>query len=70
VLSLIGGLIGLVAGVGAARALTALLEWPTRVTPATIVLAVGIAAAIGVAFGFYPARRASRLDPIDALRYE
>jgi ABC-type antimicrobial peptide transport system permease subunit len=70
VLSLIGGVIGLVAGVGAARALTALLEWPTRVTPATIVLAVGIAAAVGVAFGFYPARRASRLDPIDALRYE
>jgi ABC-type antimicrobial peptide transport system permease subunit len=70
VLSLAGGIIGVIAGVGAAQALTVLLEWPTRVTPGTIALAFGIAAAVGVAFGFYPARRASRLDPIDALRYE
>jgi ABC-type antimicrobial peptide transport system permease subunit len=70
VLSLAGGLVGIALGVAAANVLTVLLEWPTRVTPATIALAFGIAAAVGVAFGFYPARRASRLDPIDALRYE
>jgi ABC-type antimicrobial peptide transport system permease subunit len=70
VLSLAGGLVGVAVGVGAAKVLTLLLEWPTRVTPGTIALAFGIAAAVGVAFGFYPARRASRLDPIDALRYE
>jgi ABC-type antimicrobial peptide transport system permease subunit len=70
VLSLAGGLAGIAVGIGAARALTVLLEWPTRVTPGTIALAFGIAASVGVAFGFYPARRASRLDPIDALRYE
>jgi putative ABC transport system permease protein len=70
VLSLAGGVIGVAAGIGAAQALTIVLEWPTRVTPGTIALAFGIAAAVGVAFGFYPARRASRLDPIDALRYE
>jgi ABC-type antimicrobial peptide transport system permease subunit len=70
VLSLAGGIVGVAAGVGAAYALTVLLEWPTRITPGTIALAFGIAAGVGVAFGFYPARRASRLDPIDALRYE
>jgi putative ABC transport system permease protein len=70
VLSLAGGVVGVALGVAAAQMLTVLLEWPTRVTPATIALAFGIAAAVGVAFGFYPARRASRLDPIDALRYE
>ena len=70
VLSLAGGIVGVALGIGAAQMLTVLLEWPTRVTPGTIALAFGIAAAVGVAFGFYPARRASRLDPIDALRYE
>ena len=70
VLSLLGGMIGVLAGIGAAQALTTLLDWPTRVGLSTILLAFGIAAAVGVAFGFYPARRASRLDPIDALRYE
>jgi putative ABC transport system permease protein len=70
VLSLAGGTIGVLAGIGAAQALTVLLEWPTRVGVSTVALAFGIAAAVGVAFGFYPARRASQLDPIDALRYE
>jgi ABC-type antimicrobial peptide transport system permease subunit len=70
VLSLAGGTIGVLAGIGASQALTILLEWPTHVGLSTIALAFGIAAAVGIAFGFYPARRASRLDPIDALRYE
>ncbi|MEW6322335.1 MAG: ABC transporter permease [Acidobacteriota bacterium] len=70
VLSLLGGALGVVVGIGVARGLTLLLEWPTAVSPATISLAVGIAALVGIGFGWYPARRASRLDPIDALRYE
>jgi ABC-type antimicrobial peptide transport system permease subunit len=70
VLSLGGGVVGVLLGIASAQAFTALLEWPTRVSPSTVALAFGIAAAVGIAFGFYPARRASRLDPIDALRYE
>jgi putative ABC transport system permease protein len=69
-LSLAGGALGVVAGIGSARALTALLEWPTRVSPDAVLLAVAIAAIVGIAFGYYPARRASRLDPIVALRRE
>jgi len=69
-LSLIGGLVGIAAGIGAAHALTALLEWPTEVSPGSIALAVAVSAAVGIGFGYYPARRASRLDPIEALRYE
>ncbi|MGH6885669.1 MAG: ABC transporter permease, partial [Geminicoccales bacterium] len=69
-LSLIGGLIGVAAGVGSAEALSYFAEWRTLVAPRAIALAFGFAAAIGIFFGFYPARKAARLDPIDALRYE
>jgi ABC-type antimicrobial peptide transport system permease subunit len=70
VMSLMGGLIGIALGIVTARGLTAVLEWQTEVTVGTVALAFGIAALVGVAFGYYPARRASRLDPIDSLRYE
>ena len=69
-LSCCGGLAGIVFGFVAAFVVTRVLEWPASVSPAAVALAFGIAAAVGVFFGFYPARRASRLDPIDALRYE
>jgi ABC-type antimicrobial peptide transport system permease subunit len=69
-LSCCGGLAGIVFGFAAAVVVTRVLEWPATVSPSAVALAFGIAAAIGVFFGFYPARRASRLDPIDALRYE
>ena len=69
-LSLIGGVIGIVAGVGGAEALSYFAEWRTLVAPQAIGLAFGFAAAVGVFFGFYPARKAARLDPIEALRYE
>ena len=69
-LSLIGGLIGIGVGLGSAEALNRMFEWRTLVSPDAVVLAFGFAAAVGVFFGFYPARKASRLNPIDALRYE
>jgi ABC-type antimicrobial peptide transport system permease subunit len=69
-LAMAGGAIGLVAGLASSAIMTWMLEWPTSVSPSSIVLAFGIAAAVGVFFGFYPAQRASRLTPIDALRHE
>jgi putative ABC transport system permease protein len=69
-LSLCGGIAGIALGFLAALAVTQLLEWPASVSPSAVALAFGIAGAVGVFFGFYPARRASRLDPINALRYE
>jgi ABC-type antimicrobial peptide transport system permease subunit len=70
VISLIGGVLGVAFGLVAARTLTSVLDWPTEVSPATLASAFAIAAVIGILFGYYPARRASRLDPIDSLRYE
>jgi putative ABC transport system permease protein len=70
ILSLAGGLIGIALGMGGTRTIADVFKWPTRVSPNAIVMAVGFAAAIGIFFGYYPARRAARLDPIDALRHE
>jgi putative ABC transport system permease protein len=69
-LSTAGGLAGVILGFAAAFGLTLLFDWPTRVSASSIGLAFGIAAAIGIFFGFYPARRASQLDPINALHRE
>jgi putative ABC transport system permease protein len=69
-LSLIGGLIGLACGLLASRLVGWSLGWPTEVSAAAMLLAVGISAAVGLLFGSYPARRAALLDPIDALRSE
>jgi putative ABC transport system permease protein len=69
-LSLIGGIIGIALGVGGSNAINALAAWRTVLAPEAILLAFGFSAAIGIFFGFYPARKASRLDPIEALRYE
>ena len=69
-LGVVGGVIGIALGFISAFALTLVLDWPTRTSAGGVGLAFGISAAIGVFFGFYPARRASRLDPIDALRSE
>ena len=70
VLSLVGGLIGIALGFAVSGSLTEFLEWPAEISSRAIALAFGCAAATGIFFGFYPARRAARLDPIDALRYE
>jgi putative ABC transport system permease protein len=70
VMSLIGGLIGLVIGVLGAELVSRLAGWATAVPPSAALLAVGFSGAVGVFFGFYPARKAAALDPIQALRYE
>jgi putative ABC transport system permease protein len=70
VLSSIGGVVGAVLGVVGAKLVSALAKWPTIVPPDAIVLAITFSAAVGIFFGFYPARKAARLDPIQALRYE
>ncbi len=69
-LSLAGGLVGVLLGIGASGSVGRALRWSTAISPLSIVIAVGVAAALGVFFGFYPARQASRLDPIEALRFE
>jgi putative ABC transport system permease protein len=70
VLSLAGGAVGVALGFGAAWAVSNLLQWNTVVTPGAVAMSFGCAAAIGIFFGFYPARKAAALDPIEALRYE
>ena len=69
-LSIAGGAIGIALGIGASRFLAWQQQWPIVLSPQAILLAFGFSAAIGVFFGFYPARKAARLDPIEALRYE
>ena len=69
-LSLAGGALGVGLGIAAATAVTNFARWPTMIQPASVVLAFGFATAIGLFFGYYPALRASTLDPVEALRYE
>jgi putative ABC transport system permease protein len=69
-LSLAGGALGVALGIASAVLITQIARWPTLIQPAAVMLAFGFASLVGLFFGFYPARRASRLDPIDALRFE
>ena len=70
VLCVLGGLLGVGAGVGAARIMSNVAGWQTAVATSAVVGALGFSAFIGLFFGIWPAQRAARLDPIDALRYE
>jgi putative ABC transport system permease protein len=69
-ISLTGGVLGVILGVSSAWLVTFFLKWPTLVTEPSIVLSFLVCAVTGVFFGYYPAQKASRLDPIEALRYE
>ena len=69
-LSLVGGLAGIALGVAVSRTITHSLGWPVMITLASILIAFAFSAAVGIFFGWYPARKAASLDPIEALRYE
>jgi putative ABC transport system permease protein len=69
-LSCVGGILGIVSGIAAAKVIAMTRNWPSLISPVSIFVAFAVSALVGIFFGFYPARKASRLDPIDALRYE
>ncbi len=69
-LSILGGVAGIILGIVASKVLSVLAQWPTIVSPASVAGGFAFAAAVGVFFGWYPARKAAQLDPIEALRYE
>jgi putative ABC transport system permease protein len=69
-LALIGGIAGILLGVGGSKLLSLFAGWSTVVSPLSVILAFGFSGLVGIFFGFYPAYKASLLNPIDALRYE
>ena len=70
IMTVIGGLLGVIAGIGGARLLTAMVGWPAIISPQAVAAAFLFSVAVGIFFGLYPANKASRMNPIEALRYE
>jgi putative ABC transport system permease protein len=70
VLSLLGGVIGIILGVGASQIISDIFKWPTLVSVKALLLSFSFSGGVGIFFGFYPARKAAQMDPIEALRYE
>jgi putative ABC transport system permease protein len=69
-LTMLGGLIGIALGAGGATVVSRMLDWPTMISFQSIAIAFVFSGAVGIFFGFYPAKKAAGLNPIDALRYE
>jgi ABC-type antimicrobial peptide transport system permease subunit len=69
-LSVTGGIAGIVMGVAASKIISVVAGWPTPISPGAIIGGFLFSAAVGIFFGYYPARKAAHLDPIEALRYE
>jgi putative ABC transport system permease protein len=69
-LSVVGGIIGIITGIVASKVIAIMKNWSSLISPSSIILAFVVSAGVGIFFGFYPARKAAQLDPIDALRYE
>jgi len=70
VMSVLGGIAGIIIGVGTSLFISKVVGWTTLISPQSIILSFVVSTLIGVFFGWYPARKAANLDPIDALRYE
>ena len=70
VLSIMGGAVGIILGIGSSLLITKLLRWAISISPTAILAAVVFSMGVGVFFGYYPARKAARLNPIEALRFE
>jgi len=70
VMAATGGVIGILLGIGSSEILKDWAQWPTLIDPMIVAIAFVFSGAVGVFFGFYPAKKAANLDPIDALRYE
>ena len=70
VMAATGGIIGIFLGIGSSEVLKTWAQWPTLIDPAIVAIAFLFSGAVGVFFGFYPAKKAATLDPIEALRYE
>jgi putative ABC transport system permease protein len=69
-LSVTGGVIGIIVGIAASKIIGSTMSWPVIVLPRSEILSFAVCTVIGIFFGWYPAKKASSLDPIDALRYE
>ena len=70
VLSVLGGAVGIVVGRGGSLLVRSLAHWPTESSPLAVIGSVSVSVTVGIVFGYYPAWKASRLNPIEALRYE
>ncbi|MGH9640117.1 MAG: ABC transporter permease, partial [Bryobacteraceae bacterium] len=70
VLSSLGGIVGILLGVIGSAIISRILGWSTFVSPSSVLIAAIFSAGVGIFFGYYPARKAAQLDPIEALRYE
>jgi len=70
IMTVIGGVLGVAAGIGGARLLTTMVGWPTIISSQAVVMAFLFSVAVGIFFGLYPANKASKLNPIEALHYE